>query len=320
MEYERALFRVYESCLDGLRPSTTENTFKTCLIIEKLILICLFLFLLILCYLHFLFVNSQGCLPLELMKYSNSYSNVTSFNFTNDQIIQLTINSNLFFSDSSFSSLNVKTKEEEEEEEIEINKRILQSSFLYNKTNSSLSFIPSLNHTNITIPSSSSSNSTISSPIKQRIPDYEFTKSIHILQLSKEIREKHSFQIINLTFSSQCLGTIFQQNLIPFGGIDIVILNNFISTFPLEGAFKSKDGEIFTWKDRKNINKTFFSWITLKFIILTKSLFSFFILSTTTALLVRILISSGVVLLLPLFWIFQVNKQKFFLKLILICL
>jgi hypothetical protein len=43
------------------------------------------------------------------------------------------------------------------------------------------------------------------------------------------------------------------------------------------------------------------TWLGYKIVMVLKILFSFAILSTTTAVLVRILISSGVVLLFPIF-------------------
>ena len=47
-------------------------------------------------------------------------------------------------------------------------------------------------------------------------------------------------------------------------------------------------------------------WISLKISIVISSLFAFFALSCVTALLVRVLISSGVVLIFPIFWMFGV--------------
>ena len=50
-------------------------------------------------------------------------------------------------------------------------------------------------------------------------------------------------------------------------------------------------------------------WFSGKLSILLTSLCSFFILSTITALLVRVLISSGVVLLFPCFYLCQINLR-----------
>ena len=53
--------------------------------------------------------------------------------------------------------------------------------------------------------------------------------------------------------------------------------------------------------NKKCQSKDFQSWLQLKIGILCLSLFAFFVMSCTTALLVRVLISSGVVLIFPIF-------------------
>ena len=50
----------------------------------------------------------------------------------------------------------------------------------------------------------------------------------------------------------------------------------------------------------------FLGWVGFKINVLLSSLFAFFFLSSITALLVRVLISSGVVLLFPILWSLQV--------------
>lgn len=311
MEYERALFRVYESCLEGLIPSTTENTLKSCFIIEQLILILSFIFLFILTFLHFSFNLTTGCLPQQLENYYsiNSFNNFNNnslnsnlllfpiVNFTDDIILQITINSKF---------LPILDQNEV------LRKRYLQFNFYSNDDNDNNQTITTLfqnnsNNSNIYINSTNSNNNNDDYSNNIRIPDYEFSKSLSVLRLPLDIREKHNFQIINITLGPECLGTVFQQNFIPFGGIDVIILNNVMSTFPTGGSLKSRDGKIVSWEDISTYHPKYFTaWLSLKISILFESIFAFFVLSTTTALLVRILISSGVVLLLPLFWIFQV--------------
>jgi hypothetical protein len=68
MEFERAIYRVYERCLEGLREEQDQDQdggtdVKSCIFLEYLCLFCaavLFLFLLVL---HAAFVGSSGGLP-----------------------------------------------------------------------------------------------------------------------------------------------------------------------------------------------------------------------------------------------------------------
>ena len=55
-----------------------------------------------------------------------------------------------------------------------------------------------------------------------------------------------------------------------------------------------------------NMYESVTDWLSLKISIIITSLFAFLALSCTTALLVRVLISSGVVLIFPIFWLFGV--------------
>ena len=65
--------------------------------------------------------------------------------------------------------------------------------------------------------------------------------------------------------------------------------------------------DYYTWGIKDiNMYHNITEWISLKMSIIVTSLFAFFALSCTTALLVRVLISSGVVLIFPIFWLFGV--------------
>jgi hypothetical protein len=72
------------------------------------------------------------------------------------------------------------------------------------------------------------------------------------------------------------------------------------------GMLMTKSGDYYSWRDRDiHPYKSIGDWIAFKLNVFFLSLFSFFFLSTTTALLVRVLISSGVVLLFPFFALLQ---------------
>lgn len=269
MEYERALFRVYERCLESFIPNTiSENTTKTCEVIEHLVMVISMTFLGILIFLHVIFVGNAGCLPEKLQNYALAH-NSSSFNFTNDQILQI-------FIDKS-------TKDSILYDQSDYFRRKLDQN-IQNTTNETL-----FNTTTV-------------------LPDFEFANSWAVLRLTPEIRKNHNFELVNITYSSECFGTSFQQSFLPFGGIDMVVVNNIMASIPSGGIVSSRSGEIYSWKSPPESQQQNFSdWLSFKLSVLTKGLFSYFILSSSTAILVRILISSGVVLLLPFFWILQVS-------------
>lgn len=67
MEFERAIFRVYERCLEGLRDEDNEAVnSKSCRAFELLSLSGAIFFLLTLIFLHVTFVGRPGCLPMLL--------------------------------------------------------------------------------------------------------------------------------------------------------------------------------------------------------------------------------------------------------------
>lgn len=162
--------------------------------------------------------------------------------------------------------------------------------------------------------SNSTINSNITTPSAAPSPsslydmgddfDFEFSPEIAILALPNEAIKDHNFKSVNVTYSgSKCFGSWFTQFLLPIGGVDTVVLNNVIYTMKKRGVLISKSGDYYTWSERQyNHITSIGQFIGNKIGILLFSLMSFMFLSTTTALIVRILISSGVVLLFPIFW------------------
>lgn len=148
---------------------------------------------------------------------------------------------------------------------------------------------------------------SIFNPLYYEQHDFEFAFDVGILELSGYLRQIHSFQLINVTMQGQqCLGNPFLQSLIPLGGIDTVILNSIFATVNKAGMLINSQGEYNIWHERdvhQYSNPA--EWLGFKIDMVIKSLFLFFLLTTITALLVRMLISSGVVLLFPMFWLIQ---------------
>ena len=174
-----------------------------------------------------------------------------------------------------------------------------------NNTNSNSTIIITNNSTsnsNITSPSSAPSTSSLYD-IGEDF-DYEFSPEIAILALPKKAIQDHNFKSVNVTYSgNKCFGSWFTQFLLPVGGVDTVVLNNVIYTMKKKGVLISKSGDYYTWSEKQYSHvKSLGEFIGKKIGILLFSLMSFMFLSTTTSLIVRILISSGVVLLFPIFW------------------
>ena len=287
MEYDRALYRVYDRCLEGLRDNNTEAADigrKSCQVLEHISLLsaCFFLFCLI--FLHTSFVGKAGCLPTVLHNRRNLL-NQTNTLIAKDQIMQIDVSDLVSFGadDTGSNPLN----EDDLEERL--------SKIMLNRKSESK------NQTKI-------NNGEKIKPKNVSNHDYEFALSYSILSLSDEIRVDHKFEMFNVTLSGHhCFGSSITQSLLPLGGIDTVVLNFVMYTIRKPGFLKTMDGDVYSW-DEHDLKpySNFMEWFGYKLGILFTSLIAFFFLSTTTALLVRVLISSGVVLMFPLFWALQV--------------
>eukprot|EP00602_Paraphysomonas_sp_CaronLab_P005156 CAMPEP_0185035770 /NCGR_PEP_ID=MMETSP1103-20130426/27735_1 /TAXON_ID=36769 /ORGANISM="Paraphysomonas bandaiensis, Strain Caron Lab Isolate" /LENGTH=540 /DNA_ID=CAMNT_0027573017 /DNA_START=206 /DNA_END=1826 /DNA_ORIENTATION=- len=224
---------------------------------------------------HSAYVGESGCLPALLDDYAAMHSS-GPFNFTNDQILQIYIAPEL--SDKKTRQLLVSES----------------------STGNSSSW-------NSTVPSNSTFNGS-------RVPDFEFATSWAVLALSKDVREKHRFEVVNITMPVSCFGNPLQRFILPLGGVGTVVANNIMHSIPTGGIMKAVSSrEYYSWKASEiSRKKTLGDWAAGKLMIVVASLFAFFILSTTTAVLVRVLISSGVVLLFPVFWLLQLGGVNIF--------
>jgi hypothetical protein len=290
MEFERAIFRVYERCVEGLgRPDGdeegTENEYdKSCRLFETMMLSLGVFLLFALIYLHVIFVGSAGCLPnVILQQYSvpmNRPSNASLLD--KDQMLVMTI------SDKKFMPTNYLRTDETD-----------KYSYLTSSNNSTndTSTIGTTSINKTTYPTYSDS--------------YLFSFEIGILALPMEVLCEHNFDIVNITIgTTECFGGPVTQSLIPLVGYDSVIMNMAMASFKKTGYLLTPTRSYLTWRvddDPQETNrvKTFVDWVGTKVSIVISSLFAFFVLSTVTALLVRVLISSGVVILFPIFWALQ---------------
>ena len=293
MEFEKAIYRVYEKCLDSIRDESSPNPnqpSRSCRICEYL-LIWLFLFYgVIFVCLHNTFVGNPGCLP-QLLQEANY-----SLPLTKDTILQINIDEAYLEDDMD---LNDDTMEDSSDEN-DRGRRLLRkmnvptSNWLQSNTSS----------TNSTI-----TNSSIHD-IKYPKYDYEFAFDNAVVGLPDEVRYGHGFHLLNVSMmSSNCFGShVLIQNMIPLGGVDIVVMNAIKYTVNHSGTMTTARDDYYTWTSSDYTPyKNFAQYLQYKTNVLFGSLFSFFAISTLTALLVRVLISSGVVILFPLFWGLQVT-------------
>lgn len=341
MEFERAIYRVYERSLDGLHEddqAEVQGLFnsKSCKTIESFFILTGLFLLMVLIYLHIIFVGKSGCLPSLLFE-----KNITVL--PQDYILNINI-------ENKNGNLSNRLNSANDEDDIIIDNRNLYSNNynhkfdvkkkLYYSSSSSSSFSSpyinfissdlslfrpfksiykhSLNlfylsrENDILYPkhrrliSINNSNSSIQDDVGF---DYSFSYNIGLLALPYNMRVEHGFKDINITYSRDlCFGNRFTNFLLPFvGGVDMVVMNNIMYTLKEPGIAISQLGSWFSFDliDLFDHNIHIRDWISFKFNVIVSSLLSFFFVSTTTALLVRILISSGVVLLFPFFYLFQ---------------
>ena len=347
MEFERAIYRVYERCVEGLRDEDTEPAdSKSCRFIEVSILFLATFFLATLIYLHFSFVGNQGCLPRLL-----AIKNITSMN--DDIIIQVYIDRYLsvddtgihdlsieksiddnvsrrtrnlleMIADKPHSTLTSKKHRDRRHRHDSTHQKIhrtaptasslisfaLKDFVSFDYTSSNNNTVVVLNNRTISnVTNTSSSNSTNTTDgFADPDYDYEFTFNVGEMLLPQKIRKQHNFEIINISMISQeCFGSVLARYLLPLGGTDTVVVNNFMSTFLKGGHLLSGAGDYYRWSDEDTYpRRSIEEWLGSKILIVIASVFAFFVLSTATALLVRVLISSGVVLLLPVFALLKV--------------
>jgi hypothetical protein len=273
MEYERALFRVYERCMEGFSEGTTsDNSSKIFSMCQRILSLCIVFFLFTLIYLHISFVGNPGCLPSLLDEYALS-NNISNFKFRDDNLLYINVQDT--FKDSFTSVATEPT---------------MTSRYAVNETNSKY-----FKSTDVT--------TTVQNKSK---PDYQYSSTWEILSLTPKVIDNHNFKVINITMSgSQCFGNSFTQALVPIGGMDVVVINSIMHTIISDGYLLSNSGEFYNWY-KYSSSFSIVQWISSKIFILFNSILSFFFLSSITTILVRVLISSGVILFFPFFWLLQV--------------
>lgn len=138
-------------------------------------------------------------------------------------------------------------------------------------------------------------------------PQYEFSVTGPILYLSEAKRVKHNFRAINVTLEGDCIGSYWLAKL---AGIDTIVINQLMFSLESDGLVQNlNSGEFWNWRGKSisenkmcKVNTNFLCWIWTRFSTVLYTSVVFAVMSGITAVMIRILVSSGVVFVFPLFF------------------
>lgn len=276
MEFETAIFRIYDRFM-GIDDVEVYDRNRTSWNLTALSIISFLIamsFFGIFVFLHHSYVGQAGCLP-GLLESQGLYQNDSDLALLrDDQILNIMLDS---------SKGNKMTP-----------------SLLGHSDNLSLIGLnKSISHPH----SDSKDDSTF------RV-DYAFATDPSLLYLSSDNLNKHGFQQINVTMTpSQCFGSSTMQKIIPIGGVDVIVVNYVKHTIKKGGLMKSRIGDHYYWSSAEFAGKE--SWLEhylSRNWILIVSLVIYFCLSTTTALFIRVLLSSGIICFFPILQLLPVLR------------
>jgi len=170
-------------------------------------------------------------------------------------------------------------------------------------------------------------NDIYSSPAYWEEPHYRFSMDDALLYLDEKSALLHNISIVNVTVTERCLSTGEDDGKLTFFsavgeflsqiyGMDSVIINQFMygirgSSGSLQTGYLQnlETKERWGWTKQQlesyDGNDSVADWILKKIGALIMSLLAFFLITTVTSLIVRVLTSSGVVLMFPLFSFFR---------------
>jgi hypothetical protein len=159
--------------------------------------------------------------------------------------------------------------------------------------------------------SSSSSSDSNSSVDVIFVPDYIFTSNIPLLYLDSGFLARHEVKRINVTLDEMCVtkgpGLGFVVGAV-VGNLDTIIINQLMFTFRSNGVVRNMHtNETWSWRGSTLPPVGGYRLFTLdgwvaRLCALLRSLSALFFLSGTTAIVVRMLMTSGVALMYPLFF------------------
>merc|ERR1740138_743909 len=137
------------------------------------------------------------------------------------------------------------------------------------------------------------------------VAEYEFSANPLVVSLSQEFRDAHNVKAYNITVPYRCFGSGVTLAIVEWLiGCDTIIINQLMYALQSDGQLKNtQTQENWLWTAKQIAGATSLQeWLASKFWTLFYSLFSFSVISMVTALVVRILISSGVAVMFPFFF------------------
>lgn len=314
----------------GSNPSSTsEDIFSNRRILLMIILFCCGLFIssvLLLITMHVSFVGNGSCLmdSLESQYGKNTLyhgdnglvlvdpvdfnANRSSYIDTFDDKIRMIllqddlIRIRAFHEDAENES---DEKESEKESTVAVGSEI-RTNFLRKLDDGSEEDSPSLS-----IENSDSLTNDKDVNIQVGYDDYEFSASPSMIAMKPELRDLHNVRMINITLPSSCVGSsyLWRKFVYRYVGTDDIVINSLMHGLHSNGVLKNiKTGELWTWSSQlveSYERRHGIARLIRNIGYLGKSLIQFLMMSSVTAILVRILISSGVSLLFPLFYFFR---------------
>ena len=152
-------------------------------------------------------------------------------------------------------------------------------------------------------------------------PAYKFSTTHSLMYLDKKMVLWHNISIVNVTLSERCLSTGTDDGVYPsfvtkwaqflsqIYGMDALLINQFMFSIKTsEGKYRNGFVQNFESKERwaysstqlDDTDKSVFTWWFNRVGVLGMSCISFFLVTSITALIVRLLASSGVMIIFPI--------------------
>ena len=171
--------------------------------------------------------------------------------------------------------------------------------------------------------------------LQRKKPDFTYAPTSAVLSLKSEL-QKNKFEVVNITLPHQeCFGEFpwiggsIYGLVAYFDGVGTVLMNNLIYTSKRSGVLMKYSGSRAWWDeddlhldddltshDKEATGDMMAPLIAMndmmwhKIGILFYACLAFFLLSTSTAMLIRILLSSGVIILYPILMLLEVRVVK----------
>ena len=304
MEYERALYRIYEISLESLLPrgqagTTPQQGPALCMGLRKLFFTCGMSTLLVLTLLHREYVNEAGNLEERVTEAAHKAGVLmppvpgTPFD---DRIRQ-------YFDEEDLAPPADAEAEEEDEDGNNDDVRKKAGKERKYVTLSSGARIPEdlliAFRVEQDMPLTGDAFADMDSP-----SSFLYSASPIVLLLPEETRKRHDFLTLNVTLDAS--GGPFSEWLVDYVvGYNTVVLNQVMFTFRTHGMMQrqAEPRDEWWWSSSQvppRGGKSFPDAIAEKATILIKSIIAFSLLSAITALIVRVLLSSGVSIMYPL--------------------